>query len=277
MDGSEKAVLAPLVEGRKPLLYDKLNDQVRIESLKKLDDYHFNGALMTFFRHLEASFVYDEQIVPAMMDGETTLFAAVRDRAWPPWGLGAKRIGAVCQVNRVGDNRFGISPIYTADADQANIGLIAAVYKEALDHVIQEHQGSEVNYLVIEGSALADRVLRAQGFRLSDDFVYSAEIRYHYYRIEAARLEAHLGLDRLSLPDLLAHEIDDETFHRVNEFVSTVLIAAGSLRRDSRMPEILTLIAGIHWDSPPAQVPPPISKGPGVPIDLPGDGGIEIE
>ncbi len=254
---------------RKPRLYDKSNDKVRIDSFKKLDDHHFNAALMTFFRHVEAPFVYHEQIVPAMLDGETTLFAAVRDRAWPPWGLGAKRIGAVCQVNRVGDNRFGISPVHTADADRSNIGLISAVYKEALDHIIHEHKGGEVNYLVIEGSVLADRVLRANGFQCSDDFVYSSEIRYHYYRSEAAQLASRLGLDKVSLPDLLAHEIDDETFHRVNELLLTIQIAAGSIRRDWRMPEILTVIAGIHWESPPAQVPPPISSGFGSEVEIP--------
>jgi hypothetical protein len=257
-----------MVQGkRRPLMFDKSNDKVRIDCYKKLDDHHFNASLMTFFRQIEAPFVYQEQVVPAMMDSETTLFAAVRDRAWPPWGLGAKRIGAVCQVNRVGDNRFGISPIYTADPDQSNIGLISAVYKEALDLILKDK--GEVNYLVIEGSVLADRMLRAHGFRISDDFVYSSEVRYHYYRAEAAHLAKHLGLDKTSLPALLAHEIDDQTFHRVHELTSTVMTAAGSIRRDWRMAEILTVISGIHWESPPAQVPPPISRGPRPEGDIP--------
>jgi hypothetical protein len=81
----------------------------------------------------------------------------------------------------------------------------------------------------------------------------------------------------VSLPDLLAHEIDDQTFHRVNELVSTILIAAGPIRRDWRMPEILTVISGIHWESPPAQVPPPISSGIGGPVVIPGGDPSAIE
>jgi hypothetical protein len=253
---------------RNPLLYDKTNDKVRVDSFKQLEDHHFSASLMTFYRHIDAPFIYHEQIVPAMADGETRLFTAVRDRAWPPWGLGAKRVGAVCQVSRVGENRFSISPVHTADADRTNIGLIAAVYKEALETIAHEHKG-EISYLVIEGSVLADRVLRAHGFERSEDYVVSGDVRYEHYRANAASLAASLGLDKLSLPELLAHEIEDKTFHRLNEFLLSIHTATGSKRRDWRSPEILAVTAGIHWDSPPAQVPPPISRGPGSQIEIP--------
>jgi hypothetical protein len=246
---------------RQPLLFDALNDKVRVDSFHSLDDHSVGTSLMTFFRQLNAGFVFDEHIAPSMKGGGSTLFTAVRERPWPPWGLGARRVGAVCQVHSVAEASFGISPVFTSDEDRTNIGLITAVYKEALDFIARK-QKAEVNYLVIEGAVLADRALRAAGFKRTDDAVVTHDGKYHFYRADAAQLAAHLGLEKAGMPNLLAHELDDQTFERNAYFHLSIATAAGSLVRDWTRRELLTAIAGLFNASLPGGVPPTPPTGP---------------
>lgn len=250
--------------GRQALLFDALNDKVRVDSFHSLDDHNVAASLMTFFRQLSAGFVYDEHIAPSMKDGSSTLFTAVRERPWPPWGLGARRIGAVCQVHTIAEASFGISPVLTSDEDRTNLGLVIAVYKEALDFITRK-QKAEVNYLVIEGAVLADRALRASGFQRTDDAVVTHDGKYHFYRADAAQLAAHLGLQKAGVPNLLAHEIDDQTFERNAYFHLSIATAAGSLVRDWARRELLTAIAGLFHASLPGGVPPTPPTGPAGP------------
>lgn len=251
---------------RQQLRYDLSNDKVRIDSHTSLDP-HFAAALMAFYRHIDSTFVYDEQVVPAMAEDGNILFSAVRDRAWPPWGLGAKQVGAVCQVQRVGERKHTITPMHVSDNDRANIGLLAGMYKQALEAIMK--LGSQLCYFVAEGAVLADRTLRRYGFCRGSDVVYSGEHPYVEYVANPAKLLEEVALDKLSLPELLAHEIDADQFQRITGLLLAIQVAAGPTHRDLVRPELLRVVTGAHWDTPPAQVPPPISRGPGKAIELP--------
>src|SRR4051794_1892049 len=260
------------MEGQRPQrLYDRKNDTVRIDSVEQLDD-HFAVSLMSFFRQLDAPHLYFERVRPILDSGDSTIYAAVRERPWPPWGLGARRVGALVQTHPVGTGSYGLSPIYTADEDATNIGLMAAVYSEALEG-LRRGGKAEVNYLVLEGSVFADHILRRVGFKRSDDLVATDdEVRYAFYRADAGEVAAALGFDRISVPELLAHEIDEKSFDRLALYVSGLALASQPNRWVDRLiREIIAIDIGLFDASLPGGTPPTPSPPTALPGFFPGE------
>jgi hypothetical protein len=252
-----------------PRLYDERNDVVRIDRVEEFDA-HLGVATKTFLRKLGIGHLFAERIEPTLEQGDSQVYLAVRDRPWPPWGLEARSIGALCQVHPVGNNSVGLSPIYTADEDATNIGMLAALYKEILDELARR-DGTEVNYLVIQGSRFADRLLRRVGFAPSDDLLVTDANRYAFYRADAGRLRAELGLDQVSVPELLAHEVDEETFDKLAVFFSGLHLASQPSRVSDRLVREIVLIDGGLFDaSLPGGVPPT----PPTAIVLPDEGDL---
>jgi hypothetical protein len=253
-----------------PGFHDQLNDVVRIDRIEETDS-HLGVAMMSFFRRLGIGHLYPERIAPTLEGGDSQIYLAARDRPWPPWGLGARTIGALCQVHPVGSNSYAISPVYTADEDATNIGLVAAVYKEALED-LSRTEGAEVNYLVVQGSRFADRLLRAVGFSATDDLQVTDQAKYRFYRTEAGKLAQALGLDKISVPELLAHKIDDATLDRLSGYFAGLHLATGQGRFTDRIAhEILWIDGGLFDAGLPGGVPPsPPTALPGV-FERPGD------
>jgi hypothetical protein len=254
-----------------PGFHDQLNDVVRIDRMDEMDS-HLGVATMSFFRRLGVPHLYAERIAPTLESGDSQIFLAARDRPWPPWGLGARTIGALCQVHPVGKNSYAVSPVYTADEDATNIGLIAAVYKEALED-LGRTEGTEVNYLVVEGSRFADRLLRSVGFEPSDDLQVTEQAKYRFYRASAAKLLSALGLDQVSIPELLSHQVDDALLDRASSYFSGLHLATGQGRLSDRVVhEILWIDGGLFDAGLPGGVPP------SPPTALPGafDPGDEV-
>jgi hypothetical protein len=236
-------------------LYDKSNDVVRIDRIHEFDS-HVAVATKAFLRGLGIGHVFSERIAPTLEQGNSQVFIAVRDRPWPPWGLRARRIGALCQVHPVGNNSVGLSPIYIADEDATNIGLHATLYKEILD-ALSRKGGTEVNYLVIEGSVFGDRLLRRVGFVPSDDLLVTETHRYVFYRADAAKLRDALGLDRVSVPELLAHELDESTFDQLASYFSGLHLASQPSRVSDRLVrEIIWIDGGLFDAALPCGTPP---------------------
>jgi hypothetical protein len=190
-------------------LFDERNRSIRIDLLRELD-HHIMAAVRSFTRRMGSPHLLDEVIVPILNQGDSQIVVAVQDRPWPPWGLGARRITALCQTHSVGDNSFAVSPVYVADEDLTNIGMICAVFKEALDQLATSAQ-AEVCYLVAEGSTLVDSVLKTSGFKKGDDVFVNWAGRYYTYRAAIGDVLSSLGLKSLSTPDLLTHELDQAT------------------------------------------------------------------
>jgi hypothetical protein len=253
-----------------PGFHDQLNDVVRIDRIEETDS-HLGVAMASFFRRLGIGHLYPERIVPTLEGGDSQIYLAARDRPWPPWGLGGRTIGALCQVHPVGRNRYAISPVYTADEDATNIGLIAAVYKEALED-LSRTQGAEVNYLVVQGSRFADRLLRGVGFSPGDDLQVTDQAKYRVYRMEAGKLAQALGLDKISVPELLAHQIDDATLDRLSGYFAGLNLATGQGRFTDRVVhEILWIDGGLFDAGRPGIAPPGDVPDWGLQMAPPGD------
>ncbi|MEO6501529.1 MAG: hypothetical protein ABIQ09_06415 [Jatrophihabitantaceae bacterium] len=238
-----------------PAFHDQLNDVVRIDRVDEMDS-HLAVATMGFFRRLGIPHLYSERIAPTLEGGDSQVFLAARDRPWPPWGLGARSIGALCQVHPVGKSTYALSPVFTAEEDATNIGLIAAVYKETLEE-LSRTGGAEVSYLVVEGSRFTDRLLRSVGFQPSDDLQVSDQAKYRFYRVEAGKLAAALGLDKVSVPELLAHKLEDATLDRLSSYFAGLHLATGQGRFTDRVVyEIGWIDGGLFDASLPGGVPP---------------------
>jgi hypothetical protein len=238
-----------------PAFHDQLNDVVRIDRVEEMDS-HLAVATMRFFRRLGIPHLYSERIAPTLEGGDSQVFLAARDRPWPPWGLGARSIGALCQVHPVSKSTYALSPVYTAEEDATNVGLIAAVYKETLEE-LSRTGGAEVSYLVVEGSRFADRLLRGVGFQPSEDLQVTDQAKYRLYRVEAGKLAAALGLDKVSVPELLAHKLDDATLDRLSSYFSGLHLATGQGRFTDRVVyEIGWVDGGLFDANLPGGVPP---------------------
>lgn len=245
--------------------FAKRNDVVRLEGFDTLDD-DVAITLHSFFRALGAPHLVAERVEPALASGESRLFTAVRDRPWPPWGVGARKATAVTQVQEIGQGLFGLGPVHVGPQDEGNLGLQAALLKEVLDYATSRER-AEIAYLVLEGSVLSARVLVKAGFTQTEDVVLAETGRYVYYRADAAATRKWLGLDRLSTPELLANEIDDEAFERVALFLGP-LVAAGQPRPWEELigRELIAIDLGLFNASLPGGVPP--SPPTALPIDF---------
>jgi 2OG-Fe(II) oxygenase superfamily len=200
--------------------YDYRNQSTRVDLFDELHDHEI-AALRSFTRRLGFPHLLDEVILPTFRGGDSQIVAAVQDRPWPPWGLGARTITALCQTEAVSDASYAVSPVYVTDQDLTNVGLISAVFKEALEFLAVNPR-AEVCYLVAEGSNLADRVMRATGFKKSEDVFVTWNARYYTYRLLAAEVLHNLGLEKLSTPDLLAHDQADAWLDRSALFHQTI-------------------------------------------------------
>lgn len=242
--------------------YEARNDAIHIDQVQELDS-HGAVAVMAFFRRLGVPHLYPERVAPTLEAGDSSLFLAIRDRAWPPWGLEARTVGALCQTHAVSPTGVGVSPVYVADEDATNLGLVAAVYAGVLEELTRSER-TEVNYLVVDGSSYAARVLRSFGFEPSEDLLVTDEHRYVFYRAQADELREQLGLDRVSVPELLAGEVDDATFERQALYFSTLQVTSQPTRTAARvMREIIWVDGGMFDTSLPGGVGP-AHMGPAV-------------
>jgi Rps23 Pro-64 3,4-dihydroxylase Tpa1-like proline 4-hydroxylase len=236
-------------KGRTVRFHASRNDATRIDMFDELSHTALS-ALRVFCRRLGAPHLVDEVILPTLQDGDARIFAAVRDRPWPPWGLGARHISALCQLQAVNDESYALSPVWVADEDLTNVGLVAAVYKEVLEAVAASPV-AEINYLVAEGSTLAHHVLAAQGFRRYDDVFLTEAARYFTYRVSAAELLRRLGLADLDTPDLLAHELPPDVLEKNALFQQTILLGSKAEWMGwSAAAEIIRLVRGGHAGKP---------------------------
>jgi len=235
------------------------NDCTRIDSFEELDN-HATVALHAFFRRMGALHILEERIIPTLNDGVSQIFAAVRDRPWPPWGLGARHISAVCQVHSVDADSFAISPVYVTDEDLTNIALMSAVYKQVLDYLVRTPH-TEVNYLVVEGSTFADYVLVSNGFEKTKDVYLTESARYFTYRIEADELLHRLGLDAVSTFDILAGRVNDAVFER-NALFQSMMYLASRPAGGTTVAEIIPIEGGHLYMDPPGGVPEPRDPRP---------------
>src|SRR5262249_8215317 len=86
-------------------------DAVRVDSYNELDDT-ISVAMRSFFRQLGSPHLFEERVLPTLRAPEAVVFAAVRDRPWPPWGHGSRRIVSLVQAHSIGQRSYGLGPLY---------------------------------------------------------------------------------------------------------------------------------------------------------------------
>jgi hypothetical protein len=225
------------------------NESTRVDAFEELTPVT-TAAVRAFCRRLGAPHLFDEVILPKQEEGDAQIFTAVRDRPWPPWGLGARHVSALCQIQQISDESYAPSPVYVADEELTNVGLMSAVYKEVLESIADSPR-AEINYLAIEGSTLAHHAFEALGFRKYEDVVLTELARYFTYRIPAVELLRALGLDRIDTPALLAHDIPIDVLQRNATFHNVITLGSrAELTSHSAISEIINLVRGGHAGKP---------------------------
>lgn len=225
------------------------NESTRVDRLDELSHTAL-AAVKSFCRRLGAPHLLDEVILPTLQDGDAQIFVAVRDRPWPPWGVGARHISALCYLQAVADESYAISPVFVTDEDATNVGLACAVYKEILESIAVS-PNAEVNYLVAEGSVLVHHVLKAHGFKKYEDVFLTEQARYFTYRIGAHELLHSLGLDKIDTPDLLAHQVSSKVLEANALYHQTLYLASrAEWMLHNSISEIIRLVRGGHAGKP---------------------------
>src|SRR5262245_35488636 len=229
--------------------FDERNRSIRIDVFEELNP-HTMAAIRSFTRWLGAPHLLDEVILPTLQEGDSQILTAVQDRPWPPWGLGARRIVALCQTHGIGDESYAVSPVYVTEEDLTNVGMICAVFKEAVEQLTNSPR-AEICYLVAEGSTLADYVLTTNGFKKSDDVFVNWAGRYHTYRAPAARVLEILGISQHSTPDLLAHDLSPDALQKNALFHQTLISGSrAEWAAERAVSEIINLVRGGHAGKP---------------------------
>ncbi|MBS0446435.1 MAG: 2OG-Fe(II) oxygenase [Proteobacteria bacterium] len=235
---------------RRKHFYDDTNRSTRIDVFDELTAQTLS-ALRQFARRLGAPHLVDEVFLPTLAEGDCQLIAGVRDRPWPPWGLGAREIVALCMTHSIADASYAVSPVYALTQDLNNVGLLSSVYKEALEQLAAV-PNAEICYLAAEHSTLADHVLRRAGMQRTPDVFVTWLERYYTYRAPVRRVLEALGLEQPSTPELLAHAGDPQalqdqaTFHQtiyngsLPEWIGTEILRS----------EIIGLVRGGHAGKP---------------------------
>lgn len=230
--------------------YDLGNRSCRIDIFDELSAQAL-AAVRHFARRIGAPHLIEEVLLPTLAEGDCQIVAAVRDRPWPPWGLGAREVVALCMTHAIADGSYAVSPVYTLPQELTNIGMISAVFKEALDQ-LAVHPRAEVCFLAAEDSTLADQVLRHAGFERSEDVFVTWQARYNTYRGPVQKVLAELGLDKTSTPELLAHAIDPKALRDQALFHQTIYAGALAewISAEGLRAEIIGLVRGGHAGKP---------------------------
>jgi Rps23 Pro-64 3,4-dihydroxylase Tpa1-like proline 4-hydroxylase len=158
-------------------------------------------------------------------------------------------------THAIAEASYAISPVYTLVQELTNVGMLSAVYKEALDQLsVRPH--AEVCYLAAEDSTLADHVLQRAGFERTEDVFVTWAARYHTYRAPVQKVLSALGLGTTSTPELLAHSIEKTAlreqalFHQTINAGSMAEWIGGELSRESLRSELIRLVRGGHASKP---------------------------
>jgi Rps23 Pro-64 3,4-dihydroxylase Tpa1-like proline 4-hydroxylase len=230
--------------------HDLGNRSCRIDVFDELSAQAL-AAVRHFARRLGAPHLVDEVFLPTLAEGDCQIVAAVRDRPWPPWGLGAREVVALCMTHAIDDASYAVSPVYALVPELTNVGMISAVFKEALDQLAARPY-AEVCYLAAEDSTLADCVLRRAGFERSEDVFVTSQARYHTYRAPVQKVLGALSLEVTSTPDLLAHAIDPKALREQALFHQTILVGSMAewISPEILRSELIGLVRGGHSSKP---------------------------
>src|SRR5215208_628223 len=237
------------------------SERIELFRCETLDgpDEKLAPAIQAFFRRLGVAHVYDEAVLPTLQDSSSLVTVAVRDRPWPPWGIGAQAVSALAFFHPVSDGNAGLGNVFVADEEQTSVGLIAAVYKEALDQLARRRV-DKVHFVVREEAALSIHVLGAAGFQRTSHPFLTEQSRYWLHETDIGAHITALGLQDSSPLELLADQFKGGAFDRIALFLITLNLSFLPYWQDRlRSPEIIpnTGIARVAECLPPGGPPAP--------------------
>lgn len=195
-------------------------DLFRLVTLTRPDD-KLAPALRAFLRRAGLPHVFDELLWPALHEGNTLAVAALRDRPWPPWGLGAVSVSALTVCHPIHEARAGVGGVIAVPEEVASVGLLAAVHREAVAK-LAERGVTALQHVVRAHTFLAVRVLAGAGFVDHKHPVVTDDAAYRLHEAPVAAHLAALGLaDRTPL-QLLAEEFAPAAFDRLALYLLAV-------------------------------------------------------
>lgn len=223
----------------------KRNENVRLEVIDPQSD-EGQADLLAFFRRLRALPVYWEFVLPSAKQGNSLALAAVLDRPWPPWGIGALTIQALVYLYPLEEGRAGVGGIFVRPEQTGNLGMLAVLYKEALEEAIRQGH-DEVGYLVRDDSFLVDRVLRASGFERGEEVFLTDSARYALYTGRAEAVLRILDLAGRREQALLGFDLDDVMADRLALFFSALQVSLQPWIHDPELPsELRPVFSGLQ-------------------------------
>jgi hypothetical protein len=237
-------------------------EQFRFVCLAKHDS-KVTMPVQAFFRRIGLPRVFDELVAPGLEDGSGMAVMAMRDRPWPPWGIGAQSVSAITFIYPIGEERAGLSNVFALPEEELSIGLLAAVYREALS-LLAERSTKRVHFVTRGGPHLAGRVLAAAGFADTGIPYITEAARYSFHEAELSAHLAALGVADSTPLQLLGDEFPGAVLDRMALYLLTLNAAFGGYWRETvRAPEVIpnTAIARVAACAPPGGAPGRI-RGP---------------
>jgi len=127
-------------------------------------------------------------------------------------------------THAIADGSYAVSPVYALAPELTNVGMISAVFKEALDQ-LSVQPNAEVCYwrprtprwLTTCCGMPASNVPRTCS---------SLAARYNTYRAPVQKVLSTLSLDKTSTPELLAHAIDAAALREQALFHQTIHVGS---------------------------------------------------
>jgi len=216
------------------------NGAIDLDAFDELDDDDL-AALTRLFARAGAPQLVDRHLAPAMR-AEGRLFA----------GRAHGELVAAMQLYATAPRQYTITPPVAADEEAANIGLLAAMLKCALDDVVHRDAGAMLVLHAAAGSHFVQDALRRAGFAGGRR---RGIPRFIELTASAAALRRHLGLDRVTVSDVQRLRIDGQSIDRCGELLSMLSLAAVPLLRGCRRRPILLPPPASYGKKPAAQIP----------------------
>jgi hypothetical protein len=233
--------------------YKRFNATTRIEVI---DPTQADGQaqLLRLFRRLDLSHVYWEYLLPTARQGRSVTLVAMRNRLWPPWGPEALIVEAVVHICPISDGVACLVGPFVNPESAGNVGMIAAVYKEALEEV--ERRGkAQIRYIVREDAVLTHVMLTKLGFQRTDALYLSERARYHAYDGVVRAVIDHLGLNSLGTGQLLAYEFQETVTERLALLCGVLDVAWRQLWHGVAKEPELVAFSHLLEDNPPGVQP----------------------
>jgi hypothetical protein len=203
-------------------------------------DTAFEVPVRAFLRRGGLEHVFDELLRPTMAENSTLVALAVRNRPWPPWGVGARTVSALAIATPVTETTAGITGVLAVPEETTSIALLAGVYRTLLDG-LGERGVERVHLVVKEGSSFGERLVAAAGFEPTSNLMLTEDARYWLHDSDLVRHRSALAINDCTVDELVSGEaLSGAAFDRCALFLFGVSRALDPWWRELiRAPDII--------------------------------------